>query len=90
MTGRTTGVYAPAGRPGPGERPSRGRGTGVPHGTPARVRDVSGTGRTLLLPVRLQVAGREREVALKPEQFNHLVEVAAGGLGIDGGDRPAP
>ncbi|MEU6126657.1 hypothetical protein [Streptomyces sp. NPDC047123] len=62
----------------------------MPHGTPARVRDVSRIGRTPLLPVRLQVAGREREVALKLEQFNHLVEVAAGGLGIDGGDRPAP
>ncbi|MFF3644204.1 pyridoxal-phosphate dependent enzyme [Streptomyces sp. NPDC002564] len=42
----------------------------MPHGTPARVRDVSRIGRTPLLPVRLQVAGREREVALKLEQFN--------------------
>lgn len=70
MTGRTTGVYARTGRPVTGERPSLGRGTGVPEGTPARAKDVSRIGRTPLLPVRLRVAGRWREVGLKLEQFN--------------------
>lgn len=70
MTGRTTGVYARTGRPVTGERPSLGRGTGVPGGTPARARDVARIGRTPLVPVRLRVAGRWREVGLKLEQFN--------------------
>ncbi|MCF3120927.1 pyridoxal-phosphate dependent enzyme [Streptomyces arenae] len=39
-------------------------------GTPARERDVSGIGRTPLLPIRLRVAGRWRQVGLKLEQFN--------------------
>ncbi len=50
-------------RSGSGERPSRGRGTGVPDGTPARVRNVSVTGRAPLPPSRLWVPGRRREVS---------------------------
>ncbi|WP_157877657.1 pyridoxal-phosphate dependent enzyme [Streptomyces kanamyceticus] len=42
----------------------------MPGGTPARARDVSRIGRTPLVPVRLKVAGRWREVGLKLEQFN--------------------